>query len=128
MATPTAPGIAVGFFAYPSTPANASDSINAAVKELNNSGAVSIRWWEELRVSGKVVAQDICRAIDDSSFVCADLTGLNPNVLFEVGYAIGRDKRIWVILDNSLVASKQLFDQFRILTTVGYSDYRNSRS
>lgn len=63
---------------------------------------------------------------DFSQLFCADLTHFNPNVLFELGYAIARKKRIWLILDSSLEESRKIFEQMRILTTVGYISYCNS--
>jgi hypothetical protein len=62
----------------------------------------------------------------DSDFFCADITGINPNVMFELGYAIATDKRIWLIRDESYSDIKKEFDQLRLLTTVGFSPYVNS--
>ena len=47
-------------------------------------------------------------------------------ILFELGYAIARNKRIWLLLDATFPASKTQFEQLRILTTIGYARYCNS--
>jgi hypothetical protein len=115
-----------GFFAYPSTPVCCGDAIRQAVGVLNGYGIVSIQTWEQCRIGGKLVIDEICGAINDAQLFCADVTEMNANVMFELGYAIARKKRIWLILDPTIVESKSQFDQLRILTTVGYSRYSNS--
>ena len=81
--------------------------------------------WETSSIGGKYIIGEICDAIDDADFFCADITTINANVMYELGFAIGRDKRIWLIRDDSYVDSKSEFDQLRLLTTVGYRPYTN---
>jgi hypothetical protein len=114
-----------GFFAYPSTPASCGDAIRHAVDLINSQGVTSIQTWEECRVGGKLVVDEICKAIDSNPLFCADLTGMNANVMFELGFAIARNKRIWLLLDPTYVDSKAQFEQLRVLTTVGYVTYSN---
>jgi hypothetical protein len=116
-----------GFFAYPSYPPAIPEIISSATEELNLSQATNLKQWEQCQIGGKIILTEICKTIDQSRFFCADLTGLNPNVLFELGYAIATNKRIWAILDVTRVKSKRDFDRFRILTTLGYRPYTNSR-
>ncbi len=115
-----------GFFAYPANPPSIPATIAAAIEGINRTQRASITSWESLRVSGRSIVDDICAAIDKSSFVCADVTGINANVLFEIGYAIATDKRVWLIRDESYLDTKKEFDQLRVLTTVGFSPYTNS--
>lgn len=114
-----------GFFAYPNDP-RISETIGAFVDKLNQTGWVSILTWEAMRIGGKVLVSEICRQIDECDFFCADITRLNPNVLFEIGYAIARKKRIWLIRDSSFVSDNNDFVRFKILTTLGYRGYLNS--
>jgi hypothetical protein len=116
-----------GFFAYPSNPKTISETICAAVASLNKSSVIHIKVWEDCRVGGKVIVDEICREIAQADLFCADLTHLNPNVMFELGYAIAKNKRVWLLLDTSLVESSKRFEQLRILTTVGHTPYCNSR-
>lgn len=115
-----------GFYAYPSTPASVGDAVRNAVETINSGGLVYIKGWEDCRVGGKLVIHEICREIDEAMFFCADLTGINANVMFELGYAIAKNKRIWLTLDTSLVNVRKEFEQFGILTTVGYQVSTNS--
>ena len=116
-----------GFFAYPSSPSTIPEIIGTAVRDLNNSALVSIKTWQQCRVGGNVIIHELCREIAKAQFFCADITGMNANVMFELGYAIARNKRTWLILDTSFSESKIVFDQLRILTTVGYLGYCNSQ-
>ena len=119
-------GTPKGFFAYPSAPSSVGETIKAAIGKINRGHAVSLMSWEDCRTGGKIIIQEICKEIDDCNLFCADLTGLNPNVMFELGYAIAKNKRIWLIFDTTFSESKTKFDQLRILTTVGYRNYCNS--
>ena len=116
-----------GFFAYPSNPKTISETIRAAVANLNKSNIIHIKVWEDCRVGGKIIVDEICREIAQADLFCADLTHLNANVMFELGYAIAKNKRVWLLLDTSLVESSKRFEQLRILTTVGHTQYCNSR-
>ena len=114
------------FFAYSSTQPTLGEPIQTAVHELNGAKQVNIKTWEECNIGGKFVIDTICDAIDEASLFLADLTGLNANVMFELGYAIARKKRIWLILDESYEDGKKMFDQLKVLTTIGYVPCCNS--
>lgn len=111
------------FFAYAASPAT-SEILNRVVTELNDGGLVQATTWEQLTVSGKIVINTVCNAIDAADIFCADITSLNHNVMFELGYAIAQNKRIWICYDPSFTASAKNFDQLKILTTVGYANTR----
>ncbi len=96
-----------GFFAYPSNPPSISETIRSAVAEINSTSVAEIMVWEQMRVGGTVIIDTICKHIRESDFLCADLTTTNPNVMFELGYAIGIDKRIWQVNDNSISESSE---------------------
>jgi hypothetical protein len=116
----------VAFFAYPSQPYLQSEAIRTAAAEINKTRLVKVRTWEEMSVTGKNIMQEICGEIGRSQVFCADITGLNPNVMFELGYAIARNKRIWLVFDTSFTELRKHFDQLQLLTTTGYAAYRSS--
>lgn len=122
----TGSALPTGFFAYASSPPDIPPTIKAAIQGINKTQTAHIRSWEDLQVNGKYIVSEICEAIVDSDFFCADITGINPNVMFELGYAIATDKRVWLIRDDSYSDVKKEFDQLRLLTTVGFSPYVNS--
>ncbi|MBK8429025.1 MAG: hypothetical protein IPL27_25095 [Lewinellaceae bacterium] len=51
---------------------------------------------------------------------------MNDNVLFELGYAISKDKPLFVIFDPSIIESSRRFQELGLLTTLGYKSYQNS--
>lgn len=115
-----------GFFAYPSTPPSLPPTIKAAVEAINKTQTVRITPWVDLDVGGKYIMPEICNAIDASDLFCGDVTTVNANVMFELGFAIARNKRVWLVRDESYTDPKKEFEQLRILTTIGYAQYTNS--
>ncbi len=118
--------MATGFFAYPSEPASIGDTIREGVARINRAQGFALTPWEECKTGGKVILSAITDAIDSTDLFCADVTFLNPNVMFELGYAIGRDRRLWLVLDSSWGESRKNWRKFGLLATVGYSPCCNS--
>jgi hypothetical protein len=114
------------FVAFPSTLPSKGDAIEAAVTELNDGAVVKVTSWTSLAVSGRPIIGTICEQIQSSDLLIADITNLNPNVLFELGYAITQRKRLWLIFNPRVAGAKTLFDRFQLLTTVGYTPYSSS--
>ena len=78
-------------------------------------------------IGEKFVISAICDAINKSNIIICDLTTLNHNVLFALGYSIAKKRRIWIILDPNIDTAKNDYEKFKLLTTVGYTQYSNSR-
>ena len=115
------------FFAYSASGRTLKEPIREAVHILNATSQVNIQTWEECKIGGKFVINTICDAIDKAKLFFADLTGFNANVMFELGYAIAHDKRIWLIFDTTYPEEKNMFNQLKVLTTVGYVSCSNSQ-
>lgn len=115
------------FVAYPSDPLYLAETIEKAIESIRNGYVVDIEGWKSLSVTGKFIIDEICKAIDNSDIFICDLTNLNHNVLFELGYAIARNKIIWILLDPNIEKAKQNYEKFQFLTTVGYTPYSNSK-
>ena len=117
-----------GFFAYGSKPEYCGETIEDAIEKINLSykGIAEIKSWKSLNISGQLIISQILNEIDNSDFFCVDLTGLNNNVLFELGYAISKKKPIWILLDTSHQESFTKFQELGLFTTIGYSSYTNS--
>jgi len=97
------------------------------MEDLQNGGVVEVIGWKSLAVGGRVVIETICEEIRSRDLFIADVTALNPNVLFELGYAIAHRKRVWLLLDPNIERAKLDFERFQLLTTIGYCPYSNSR-
>lgn len=116
----------VVFFGYPRIPVAQREAVVAAADRLHATGALSKVLWESLSVAGRFVIDAILEAIDTAGLAAFDVTTLNHNVMFELGYAIGTGQKIWLFRDESDIEAKRKWDRVKILTTVGYSAFTNS--
>ena len=115
------------FFAYPSSRPLLSESIREAAHQINTGGRVKIQTWEDCRSGGSFIIDTICTAIDEAELFFADITGFNANVMFELGYAIACDKRIWLIFDTTYADEKKMFNELKVLSTIEYIPFCNSQ-
>lgn len=115
------------FYAYSSQKADLLEDIRGAVEKINDSGSVAITTWEDLSIGGKYIITGILESIDKCDLFICDLTYLNFNVLYELGYAISKRKKIWITLNSSHKNSEANYKSFKTLTTIGYASYRNSQ-
>ncbi len=78
------------FFLYPSQPQQIAATIEAAVAKANATRR-QFNWstWRDLPIAGQIIFCEVCKGIRYSSTVVADVTTLNFNVLFEIGFALG---------------------------------------
>ena len=115
------------FFAYPSQPDARVETMQGAIGRFRESrGCDSAIDWSELAVEGSVIFCAICEAIRSSSCVIADISGLNFNVLFEFGFAVGCGKPVWPLIEDSKQEIRT-YSAFKSLSNIGYSRYRNSK-
>ena len=121
------------FYGYPSSPASVGEDINAAIIDLKlalqiRSADVQFRPWPETRISGKRLAATIHQNIGRGHVFACDLTYPNRNVAFELGYAIGSFKRLWISLNTSIAHADRNYQKlFFNLIGTGYAKYINHR-
>ena len=116
------------FFAYPSQPDARVETVQGAIERFRDSnGKDAAIDWRELAIEGRVIFCAICEAIRNSSCVVADISGLNFNVLFEFGFAIGCGKPIWPLIEQQ-EREMRMYSAFQSLSTIGHSRYRNSKN
>ena len=118
--------LACTFFGYPSQPSILRDTLAEASRLIGETGLTKVETWETLKTGGQIIISTICEAIDRASLSCFDLTTLNQNVMFEVGYAIGANRPIWLTRDTTDIHSRQIWRQVQLLTPVGYIGYENA--
>ncbi len=63
-----------GFYAYPSTPSEVGDTIEAAVSEQNSKSENVIDTWRQLDIPGHFISQQVIEGIDESDFLVADIS------------------------------------------------------
>ena len=115
------------FLAYPGRPPSISDALYGLGRRLREDPElhVSVSDWQDLDIEGGHIFCEICRAIRASSCVLADITGLNFNVMFELGFAVGLGKVVWPLVQEGL-ADTLPYKKLDALTTLGHVAYRNS--
>ena len=120
-------GAVTAFFLYPSSPDIIANTIDETVSQLKRN-ASGYNWlsWRDLDIAGQIIFCQICKSMRTAKVVVADVTTLNFNVLFEIGYATGLGIPIIPIRDKTFTQDHRVFDELGILDTLGYVDFENS--
>ena len=119
------------FYAFPQTPPALRETIESAIVDLKQHETikrdrVTLNPWPALNITGKILVSQITNGIDNSNVVAFDLTYGNHNVAFELGYAIGKFKRIWISLNTGVEdASRSYKRRYTGLLGAGYAPYHN---
>lgn len=116
-----------GIFLYPNEPVQIAAAIEGAVKILR-ANLATYKWktWKDFSVAGQLIFCEICKKLRFSEFVFADVTTLNFNLLFEIGFALGLRLPVVPIRDTSIITNKREFEELGLLDTIGYLDFQNS--
>ena len=109
------------FFAYPVHPDEIASTLRLAITRHNNlNNTISLEPWEINDISGIPITNPIFEKISSAEYVAADITYLNENVAFEVGLAIGLNKRCLLFRNNSFEGDKDLAALVGVFDTLGY--------
>jgi hypothetical protein len=116
-----------GLVGYPSEPVEIGQTICRALDLLHGQPRFSnLISWEENDIPGRFITEEILDKIGKGSLFIADITRLNFNVVFEIGYAIGCKKRVFLICNELIRHDNQLVLQVGIFDTLGYKPYKDS--
>jgi hypothetical protein len=115
------------FFAYPSEPREIGVVIEPAVAQARKfAGDLRVTTWRETDIAGRFIAGEVLENVDNTDCLIADVSRLNFNVTYEVGYAIGRGRRIVLVRNASIQNDSALRREVGIFDTLGYAEYENS--
>ena len=114
------------FFGYPNQPPVVQETLARAAGRVRSATGLDVKTWQDLRIGGRYVVAEILNAITTAELCVFEITSLNPNVLFELGYAVARGKRVWLLRDDSVEAAAKQWDHFKLLIPVGYRSYVSS--
>lgn len=115
-----------GVFLYPSSPPEIAAAIEGAAEILKAKQAGQWRTWKDFQTVGQVIFCTICKNTRFSTLVLADVTTLNFNLMFEIGFALGLEIPVVPVRDSTYIRDKHEFEEFALLDTVGYLDFQNS--
>ena len=115
------------FFIYPTEPVVLAGTIRGAVGQLRDHGSPAAwKTWEDMSVGGKIIFCEICKTLRGTKLVVANITTLNFNVLFELGFAIGLGKPVLPLRDVTYERDRDLFEEIGLFATLGYEEFQNS--
>ena len=115
------------FYAFPSNPASIAQTIERAIEQLRStSGIASIQPWPQTDIAGGFIADQILAAIHQKEILIGDISQLNFNVTFEIGYAIGKGRRVVITRNAAFSNVSNELSQLGIFDTLGYKTYQNS--
>lgn len=116
-----------GFVAYPSSPPELAVTIRDAVERANGGpGLPTFQTWEHNDVAGRPLTLPVLSGIEQAQVVVADVTRLNFNVTYEVGYAIGFRRRALLVKHSAITGDDALVLKTGIFDTLGYEKYSNA--
>jgi len=121
------PSVLPSFFAYPSEPAIVGDTIEQAIGNLRDkSGITVVHSWRENDIAGRFIADQVLQKISDHTALIADVTQLNFNVAYEVGFALAKEKRVVLTRHKGVTPHRPLFTDTGIFDAIGYLEYENA--
>jgi hypothetical protein len=116
-----------GLVAYPSEPSEIGQTIRRGLERLHLDRQFrELNSWEENDIPGRFIATEVLQRIEKGNLFVADITRLNFNVVFEVGFAIGSKKRTVLMRNELFQADSDLVRRVGVFDTLGYAEYRDS--
>lgn len=118
-----------GIIAYPSSPNDIGQTILRSLEKIRqHDNFRDLTSWEENDIPGRFIVTEVLNKIENGTIFIGDITRLNFNVAFEIGYAIGCKKRAFLIRNENIQPDSDLIKQVGIFDTLGYKSYRDSNS
>ena len=117
------------FVAFPEKPQWTYECINTSIEKANELTARFVfHGWPANDIPGRPLTAPIRSGICDAVFVVADITVANTNVTYEIGFAIGAKKRVFLTRNSTLNERDSPFSKVGIFDTLGYQTYNDSTS
>jgi len=118
------------FFAYKGKYKGTSDenvdAIYHAIRTYNQyQKKYLLKSWEEYKKT-TAINIDVLNAINNCSIFVSDLSYFNHNVLFELGYAIGKNKKILILLNTNVSGASDMYEN-SFLKNIRYTPLINSQ-
>lgn len=119
--------ISQAFVAYSSRDAHLAEIIELGVSKANRKVGKRIQYapWIFNDIAGNSLISPILEGIDASKYIVADITYLNPNVVYEIGFAIGKSRRCFLLRHAGTNGDERIAREAGIFDTLGYDSYAN---
>lgn len=114
------------FFAYPSQPETVTSVIDQAIKDFVHTDGETALSWKAMDTIGAFIPEEVIEQISERILI-ADITILNCNVLYEIGYAIGKKRYILLVKNSTIEEKSPTIQEVGIFDTLGYVEYQNSK-
>lgn len=117
-----------GLFLFGSEPKPIAGAIETAVNLLDERERGQWTTWREMDIAGHMIFCEICKATRGATTIYADVTTLNFNLLFEIGFAIGLGKPVRPIRDTTYSVDRRAFATLGVLDTLGYINFASGQA
>jgi hypothetical protein len=87
---------------------------------------LAVRTWRDMPVNGQMIFCQICKAQRFTKVAVIDVTTMNFNLMFEIGYALGLGIPVIPIRDITFTLDSQEFESLGLIDTLGYLNFQNS--
>ena len=114
------------FVAYTAQDKDVAALIEESVRKANATPNLPVHYepWIVSDVPGQLIPTSVMDKIEASRFIIADITHLNLNVVYEIGLAIGRGKRVFLIRHSSTEGDSAIAQEVGIFDTLGFHKYK----
>lgn len=112
------------FVAYPGGNPLRAEAMREGAHQIAKRTGLAVETWEDMEVTGGFMIGAIQGRIRECTTVIAEVSDLNWNVLFEVGYAIAQNKRVWLLVDTTDQDATRNWKSLGLLSGIGYADYQ----
>jgi hypothetical protein len=114
------------FFGFPEHPADVVDSIMSGIQQYRDGRATrKVIPWNQLDGFTVHIIESIREAIRQCDYALFDVTSLNANVCYEIGFAAGLGKPVSLLLNSSVKDALLSQAQFGVFDTQRLKLYRN---
>lgn len=115
------------FVAYSSKDSHLAEMIALGIAKANRKVGklISYEPWEFNDIAGNPLISPILEGIEASKYVVADITYLNLNVVYEVGFAVGKSRRCFLVRHKGTEGDQKIAREVGIFDTLGYDTYIN---
>jgi hypothetical protein len=115
-----------GLFLFGSEPQPIASTLERTAKLLGDQSKELWATWRDMDIAGQMVFCEICKTMRGAATIYADVTTLNFNLMFEIGFALGLRIPVRLVRDTNFQRDKRAFDALGVLTTLGYLDFTSA--